>query len=439
MSAWKVSHYTSLFPGKSGELLLCNSFMGAMTRIAAVHREAVLTAVSSGLSEDASAEPLAMLCKHGYFVPHDVDEVGLVSGLLERERDRSGFELIVLPHENCNFRCVYCYEKFERGKMRRPVVEGLKRLVRTQAGPWGRVHISWFGGEPLLASDVIYDLSDSFLESCELHNVRYSSAMTTNGYYLTPDVAENLLQRKVKFFQITVDGGEHEHNARRHLAGGGPTYETVFANLVALHERQDTFTVRLRVNFDPDSETPIERWLETIAPLFAGDPRFELAFHPIGRWGGANDANLHVCDEDAAWKSKLSLVESSMRRGFNAATYRGFLASHGSTCYAGRASSIVVGSDGQLYKCTVAFSDERNHVGKLTQDGVLDINVDRWKLWVETEHLDTKKCSSCWFNPACQSRSCPLVALDHGTPPCPTQPEEMSQLIHLTAYGQRSS
>jgi uncharacterized protein len=378
-----------------------------------------------------------MLCRHGYFIPDDVDETRLVSGLLERERDRSGFELIILPHENCNFRCVYCYEKFERGRMTNDVVGGLKRLVQTQAGAWGRVHISWFGGEPLLARDIIYDLSDSFLESCERHKVRFSSAMTTNGYYLTTEVADKLLEREVRFFQITVDGAEHEHNARRHLAGGGPTYETVFANLLALHDRNDVFTVRLRVNFDPDSETAIESWLEAIAPLFAGDPRFELAFHPIGRWGGANDANLHVCDEDSAWKSKLHLVESSMRQGFSAATYRTFLASHGSTCYAGRASSVVVGSNGRLYKCTVAFDDERNHVGTLSPEGKLEIDADRWKLWVDTAHLETKKCSSCWFSAACQSRSCPLVALNHGTPPCPTQPEEMRELINLTAYGER--
>ncbi len=46
----------------------------------------------------------------------------------------------------------------------------------------------------------------------------------------------------------------------------------------------------MRVNFDPAfSFHSIEEWFNEIAPLFAGDQRFELAFHPIGRWGGPND------------------------------------------------------------------------------------------------------------------------------------------------------
>jgi uncharacterized protein len=111
------------------------------------------------------------------------------------------------------------------------------------------------------------------------------------------------------------------------------------------------------------------------------------------------------------------------------------LASHGSTCYAGRESSIVIGSDGRLYKCTVAFDDERNHVGWLRADGVLDIDQAKFRLWVTTDHLETGKCNSCWFHASCQSRACPLVAMDSGTPPCPTQKEEMQELIQIAAYG----
>lgn len=152
---------------------------------------------------------------------------------------------------------------------------------------------------------------------------------------LKPEVASALLDRKVKFFQITVDGPEHEHNLRRHLGGGQPTYRQVFDNLVALHERKEQFVVRLRVNFDPASVSAIGAWIKEIAPLFAGDPRFELAFHPIGRWGGPNDASLEVCDEQTAWQAKLHLFETSSRHGFSMGTYRTFLAAHGATCYAG--------------------------------------------------------------------------------------------------------
>ena len=99
---------------------------------------------------------------------------------------------------------------------------------------------------------------------------------------------------------------------------------------------------------------------------------------------------------------------------------------------------MVIGSDGRLYKCTVAFNDPRNQVGQLERDGTLTIDRAKWDRWVLTDGLENKKCDSCWFNAACQSRACPLVAMETNTPPCPTREQEMRDIIEISAYGQRA-
>ena len=38
-------------------------------------------------------------------------------------------DLIIMPTEQCNFRCTYCYEDFKIGKMPRWVVNGIKALI----------------------------------------------------------------------------------------------------------------------------------------------------------------------------------------------------------------------------------------------------------------------------------------------------------------------
>jgi uncharacterized protein len=288
-----------------------------------------------------------------------------------------------------------------------------------------------------LAKDVILELSDSFIATCDDGKVPYSAGMTTNAYLLNSEVAQSLLERKVRRFQITLDGPEETHNLRRHKVNGKGTYEQILENLIALRDLNDRYVVRLRVNFDPASINQIEPWLKEIAPLFANDERFAISFHPIGKWGGPNDGKLNVCSDELSRDAKLSLFENAFDLGFSRLTYRDFLSSHGSSCYAGKASSVVVGSDGQLYKCTVAFDDERNKVGKLIPGGEMVIDQSKWKLWVDTSSLEVKKCSSCWFHASCESRTCPLVALDHGEPPCPSNQNEMKNIVELSVYGHR--
>jgi len=40
--------------------------------------------------------------------------------------------LILLPTEQCNFRCAYCYERFVTGRMQPAVVAGVRALLSTR-------------------------------------------------------------------------------------------------------------------------------------------------------------------------------------------------------------------------------------------------------------------------------------------------------------------
>lgn len=71
----------------------------------------------------------------------------------------AALHLILFPTEKCNFRCTYCYEDFEIGKMSPEIVQAIKTLLSHRASSLSRLEISWFGGEPLLARDVIESIT----------------------------------------------------------------------------------------------------------------------------------------------------------------------------------------------------------------------------------------------------------------------------------------
>lgn len=438
MKNWKCSKYTSLIkPFESKDLLLHNSFMGAVAIIPANYSKYLKNAITLGIPQsELDGNPLKELCDGGFFVPSEIDEEKVVTEILIRERDWFSFSMIILPHENCNFRCQYCYEKFEKGKMNADIKNGLKILVDHKAKIFKEIRVSWFGGEPLLAEDVIYELSESFINCCKEHNIAYSSNITTNGYLLKPTVVDHLLDYNVKGFQVTLDGPEHIHNKNRKLAGGGGTYKEILSNLSAMQQRKDDFTVRIRINFNDYSISYIESWLlNEISPIFGNDWRFALSFYPIEKWGGRNDSYINVCDPKSIPKTKIKFNNTSLNLGFSELLIKGLLMPHGTICYASKTSSLVIGSDGTVYKCTVAFDDPINNVGTLYSSGELIINHENWDLWTNFKGNDAIKCDECAFYPSCQSKQCPLTAIKEGTPRCPLTTEEYQSLVTQIAYG----
>ena len=68
-----------------------------------------------------------------------------------------GHPLTIAPTQDCNFQCVYCYEK---DQLRHQVVDAGTRdkileYVTKLAPHIRRLNICWYGGEPLLAQDTI--------------------------------------------------------------------------------------------------------------------------------------------------------------------------------------------------------------------------------------------------------------------------------------------
>jgi uncharacterized protein len=453
---WKLSRYTAIVDDPdTGDLLLHNSFMGAVARVphefiaslspvlqshsAELHgpsqyRRRPIERVDAPQGDVAESHARAFeeLKSGGFLVLEDLDEKTLVPRALAQERE-GHFSIIILPHENCNFRCTYCYETFARDKIAPDVVAGLKAFVAQKVETIRSLSVSWFGGEPLLARDAIDDLSESFIESCRGVGIPYLGSITTNAYLLTSQVLASLLRREVRHFQITLDGPSSTHDQTRKLAGGSGTFQRILDNLQHMRDSRERFSVRIRVNFTNETRLQMDKFFAEVAPIFARDPRFRIAFHPVGSWGGPNDATLDLCDAESAEAARLAFTRTSLALGFRDEIVRERLLSHSNVCYAGKESSIVVGSDGTVYKCTVAFQDPRNQVGRLTKHGELLIDQARWDLWTTMTGKDDRKCGACSFSPTCQSRACPLAAMDKKEPPCPMTSSEYVETVRLAS------
>jgi uncharacterized protein len=287
--------------------------------------------------------------------------------------------LLILPTEQCNFRCAYCYEEFAHGKMRPETVEGIKRLIDRRADDVAALQVSWFGGEPLIAKDIVFDITEHAARRCRERGVApIPGAMTTNGYLLSVPTVERLAAANQTHYQISLDGLNAAHDRTRPLMSGKGTFERVWGNLTALRESACDFYVSLRVHFGACAPDDTEALCREVNRRFGGDERFTVYLKCIEDYGGANGGKIRPLEPSAA-------KEASVRY---AALLPDVAVSHmydkGSPeiCYAAHPNNLMIRADGRVGKCALALTDPCNTIGHLDRDGRLHIDDERLQPWM---------------------------------------------------------
>ncbi|MBV9109727.1 MAG: radical SAM protein [Gemmatimonadetes bacterium] len=419
---WVPSRFNARTVADDGRILLWNTFTGAVSAFDARHRDQVLAL----LAPSGVPEPLGKVAEYmgrrGFLVREGTRELDRFRYQYMQQQWRADIlQFILLASEDCNFRCVYCYERFERGTMDAPTREGIKRLVEARAPGLRDLGVSWFGGEPLYGWEAIEDLEPYLNRVAAEHGIRFSQHMTTNAYLLTEERATRLLDWGCNQYQITIDGLPEEHDCKRVGRDGSPTYDVILENLRSLAARREArFNVDLRVNFDQNNFPRLGRFMETISEDFAGDPRFQMRFRAVGQWGGANDQNLAVCGVAEQKTVMRELQKKAVEVGLAQESGIAEVAAPGSqVCYAARPYNFIVGATGRLMKCTVALYEmEQNVVGQIHPDGTLELHDEQMAHWVTPHFESDSLCKSCYVLPGCQGAHCPLTRVTSGTRTC---------------------
>jgi uncharacterized protein len=285
--------------------------------------------------------------------------------------------LILMPTEQCNFRCTYCYEDFEIGRMRPDVRQAVLNLIERRAPELRYLDVNWFGGEPLLARDSILEMGAKISILAQSYGFTFHSSMTTNGYLLSADLAAKLADIGVTHYQISLDGTAGSHDLTRVRRDGGGTFDRIWQNLIGLRDSAVDCAICLRVHVHPKNVSPVRDLASRLRRQFGGDPRFTVIFRPVEALGGPNDEHMEIFAHDAELDALLGDLAGSA----------GDLLSEDNhlddyICYAARPNSLVVRADGRLGKCTVALQDPRNSIGHINPDGSLAIDQARLRPWL---------------------------------------------------------
>lgn len=296
--------------------------------------------------------------------------------------------LTVFPTEQCNFRCSYCYEYFDNPQMSQKTLNSLLKFLEQRLTSVKILSINWFGGEPLLAKDIIIKASKVIQNTIINTDTIYIGAITSNGYLLDIHTASILEHCGISNYQITLGGFAKEHNITRKLKNGGETFEVIWNNLLKIKKSDLKISIKIRVNYTKKNYRNLLPFIDFVDRELLNDTRFHIYFKAVEKFGGPNDQYIsHIKDEEKYHieKKLISRLSNTDRLYINNSKF----------CYAAQLNAFSIRSNGQIQKCDLALTLPENNVGYLKENGTIHIDFEKftkWSSWIETLDEDDLMC-----------------------------------------------
>ena len=248
----------------------------------------------------------------------------------------------ILPTTACNARCVYCYEQGMKVSTMSEstadkVIDFILKMKRSE-----EITLCWFGGEPLVAANIINRICTGLNEK----GVSFNSRIITNASLFTPELLDTAVNVwHLKRAQVSVDGAKSDYEARKLFCSPKiHNYEYLLKTIGIMLDAG--LEVTLRCNFDQGNIEGMYSFWEDINNLYGDSDKLRVYSSMLFQaQKDPSCIDLH--------KRYLELRTEASEKGMK------FLRFKGSECKMktnfcmadSDGKCIVIGPDGNLYNC----------------------------------------------------------------------------------------
>lgn len=336
-----------------------------------------------------------------FLVPEHTSESQLYLELknilvLKEELPKAITNYVILPTTACNARCFYCFEQGMRYQgMDDETVENTVRFILEHRLKENKaIHIHWFGGEPLCASETIDRICAALTEA----GVEYIAEMTSNGSLFTEETVKKAADTwKLSRIQITLDGMDGEYAKRKHYRGALKNpFGTVIRNMHRLIGAGIGVTVRL--NVDEKNLGEVYRVIDFLTEEFTEEEqkKLEVYAHSLfGQCGDGSDACPADTGNDALEARVLEINDYIERRNLRIHDMGALFSLKSHYCMVTAPEcNVLIDAAGKLFACDamteeMCYGDVKN-----------GIDLEAWRR-VSSECAVHEECSRCVFLPQC--------------------------------------
>ena len=271
--------------------------------------------------------------------------------------------------------------------------EVISQTVRYILDTCGRqkVHLAWFGGEPLLCPDIISRICQALKEA----GIPYFSTMTSNGSLITEEILLKMTgEWNLKRIQLSMDGAEADYVARKRY----PVYRDYYHGVLKAADRmaEKGIHVMIRCNVDEENWDRVSDFGNDYKTWIQHRELVGIDFAPLNevRFGSRD---VQMWEKIFSFEMKTSRTPIQGQVLLNPETR--FRSTH---CMADN-GTVVIAPDGTLYACEHCHPEAK--FGNIF-DGVTD--EDARKAFCRMDRI-REKCRTCPSLPMCTSfTACPV-------------------------------
>ncbi len=300
--------------------------------------------------------------------------------------------------ENCNLRCVYCYEQSKASSvMTLNLAKSSVDMLFTSGS--NKLLVELFGGEPLLNFDVIKHIIPYIRSKEEETGKQCKIGMSTNLTLLTDDMIDVI--EEIDDIQFSIDGIAKVQNKNRPMANGKDSFDMVDVNLPKVARPSINYSVRITIQ--PDN---VKYLAESV-----------IFYH---NKYGINNIKTQ-CVQETTWSEKevkeyqrqLRMISDYMyglHRSGKSFTFDPLSHYLGlppyinpdKTCGAGH-KSIGITPNGDIYPCLRFYTYDRNRGTEDYKMGSIHtgINLDKSSIFRSYNRSSLEKCYECEHDSYC--------------------------------------
>ena len=410
----KASNYNYFLKYKDGNYYGYNFLYRSLIRLPESMYDEVSTLLTnpnnyldcSNIQEDKS-DWIKHLQKVKFIVSDDVSEIDVIKHFYYKNLYASdSLFMTILPTLACNLNCPYCFEYKKPIHMKADIEDAIMSWLEKYFNKKRFVHIAWFGGEPTLRKETIYNLSNRIKTFCNENKTEYKASMTTNGTLMDQEFLYKVNDLSITHIQVTFDGGKKFHDQSRCTPKGVGSFDKIIENLVLFCNTvdKDKCNLSIRVNCSDENYDSMEDLLDSIPSMvrsratiffrwiFDNEASAERGFENFSntKQGGDYFLGLRALGDKARDKG-FNVVDSFISKGFN-------------FCEVDFRDQFTIYPDGKVFWCNLKDTEKDiifNIKENILPDDTRSDTLSFYSKWMSTGPFSDDKCLSCNILPVC--------------------------------------